>query len=585
MKKRRLVLFCLILLLGLIHPIYAEEDFDAYFSDAQSLDIQNEGTSTLKRMWRNETIYLKVAIPIVQDTTIKLSATSLLNKQTKKEIEQVTYGHLETTSASLGVGEQASYPHIEVPDILSRETSFSAKANTIAYAWIQIHTSLNQASGTYEGSFLLETDQITKELKIQIEVLDITVPSENELSIDLWQYPHSSYRYYNHIQEPFSKEHKEVLKEELRMYKALGGNTITVSMIEEPWGHQTYDDTPSLIKWMRKEDGSVYFDYQWFDEWVSLCEEIGIDGRIEAFSILPFDPTIDYTTESGEKIRYYVEVGSEEWKSIWGYFLEMFLYHLEEKGWMDRTYIFIDERDNEQVKQAIALIQSIAVNNKQFKIASAINRIPEELDLFDHINYVAISVEAVGSHEEELEGFLEHRKGLGLETALYNCSTNYPNAFAISEPIESIWTMAYAYQMGFEGYLRWAYNAYVENPNETLDFHNFEAGDTLLIYPDAKEAIEPMPRKSMRLAMIEVGMQKVRQIKKLQELGYSTQTDVTLKTIQKPKGAYNAYGAVVAQSEEEKEKVSNFVKSLEQALEQDTTHYLQVKPRKINACP
>ena len=70
MKKRSLVLFCLILLLGLIHPIYAEEEFDAYFSDVQILDIQNEGTSISKTMWRNETTYLKVAIQVTNDPTI-----------------------------------------------------------------------------------------------------------------------------------------------------------------------------------------------------------------------------------------------------------------------------------------------------------------------------------------------------------------------------------------------------------------------------------------------------------------------------------------------------------------------------------
>lgn len=48
--------------------------------------------------------------------------------------------------------------------------------------------------------------------------------------------------------------------------------------------------------------------------------------------------------------------------------------------------------------------------------------------------------------------------------------------------------MMYSYSVGGEGYLRWAYDSWVENPLEDTTHNAFEAGDCFLVFPDDSEA-------------------------------------------------------------------------------------------------
>lgn len=63
-----------------------------------------------------------------------------------------------------------------------------------------------------------------------------------------------------------------------------------------------------------------------------------------------------------------------------------------------------------------------------------------------------------------------------------------PGNFSLSAPGESYWTMMYSYSVGGEGYLRWAYDSWVENPLEDTTHNAFEPGDVSLYSLDDSEA-------------------------------------------------------------------------------------------------
>lgn len=56
------------------------------------------------------------------------------------------------------------------------------------------------------------------------------------------------------------------------------------------------------------------------------------------------------------------------------------------------------------------------------------------------------------------------RVGKQVSTYYTSCSEKCPNTFLASDPREATWLAWYALAGDFDGYLRWAYNSWTENP-------------------------------------------------------------------------------------------------------------------------
>jgi hypothetical protein len=89
------------------------------------------------------------------------------------------------------------------------------------------------------------------------------------------------------------------------------------------------------------------------------------------------------------------------------------------------------------------------------------------------------------------------------------CANKFPNAFTFSDPAESAYIGWYAKAAGLDGFLRWAYCSWVENPVMDSRFRTWPAGDTYIIYPDA--------RSSIRFERLREGIQDAEKIRILRE--------------------------------------------------------------------
>ena len=112
--------------------------------------------------------------------------------------------------------------------------------------------------------------------------------------------------------------------------------------------------------------------------------------------------------------------------------------------------------------------------------------------------------------------------------------------------------MLYLEARGFDGYLRWAFNAWPADPLHVGDNIHFEAGDTFLIYPDEMDAADPVPVRSLRYLMIQQGLNDIRKLRALSKrLDGETAGMLAegLASMARCYGTYNAYGAMTAISE------------------------------------
>jgi hypothetical protein len=64
-----------------------------------------------------------------------------------------------------------------------------------------------------------------------------------------------------------------------------------------------------------------------------------------------------------------------------------------------------------------------------------------------------------------------------------------PNTFVFSPPVEGRWLGWYAAAHGYDGFLRWAYDAWPADPGRDARHVLWPAGDTFLVYPGGQSSI------------------------------------------------------------------------------------------------
>ena len=215
----------------------------------------------------------------------------------------------------------------------------------------------------------------------------------------------------------------------------------------------------------------------------------------------PKTDMLGWEDEDGNSFREEAKPRSELFNDYWGAFLPDFAAHLKEKGWFAQTLVAMDERAPDDVRIVSEFVQEKASG---MRVAMAGNRAPGEfegirLDVYsqsiEHVdaNYIA---EAAGRREQ------------GFVTTYYVCcSPDAPNTFMHSSPAEAFCLALYPAAAGLDGFLRWAYNSWPENPAEDASFGDWTSGDTFLVYPGG----EP----SVRMLMLQNGLEAAEKVRLL----------------------------------------------------------------------
>jgi hypothetical protein len=85
---------------------------------------------------------------------------------------------------------------------------------------------------------------------------------------------------------------------------------------------------------------------------------------------------------------------------------------------------------------------------------------------------------------------LRERAAKGVTTTYYVCcNPPRPNTFVFSAPVEGRYLGWYAAAFGYDGFLRWAYDAWPADPMRDARHTLWPAGDCFLVYPGAASSI------------------------------------------------------------------------------------------------
>lgn len=370
-----------------------------------------------------------------------------------------------------------------VADVLDTVQQVDIPANSTQPVWISLNIPSDANPGQYQGRVIVSADDsssLTFEIKVEVLPLLLPEPSQWGFHLDLWQNPWSVARYHN--VGPWSSEHWLLLEPLLRMLAKAGQKCITTTIIHEPWGGQTYDPYGSMIEWTKHTDSSWTYDYTAFDQYVEFCDSVGITEQINCYSMVPWTNDFRYFDEAaGDYVILHALPGTADYENHWAAFLQDFRVHLSQKGWLNRTAIAMDERDLSSMEAVINLLKAHA---PELKIAMAGHYYSS---INSNIYDLCIYVGHIGSSTPDV---IAARKLQELVTTFYVCCSNArPNNFTYSPPAENTWMGWYAASMDFDGFLRWAYNSWVEDPLVDTRHVTYQAGDCFLVYPGARSSI------------------------------------------------------------------------------------------------
>lgn len=404
--------------------------------------------------------------------------------------------------------DKSEWDSILVADVLDHIATRDVEAYTTQPIWVQVAVPRDAQPGLYKGTIKVSGQNLS--LRVRVGERILPPPAEWKQHLDFWQNPYSVARY--HEVPLWSEQHFQLMKPLFEMLRDAGQRAITASIMYKPWNAQTEDHYDSMIGRVKHLDGSWSYDYTVFDKWVSfMIDEVGIDGVISCYSMIPWQLSFDYYDQATARVQFVkAQPGEQSYTDYWLPFLKDFAKHLREKGWFERTLIAMDERPMDAMQEAIKVIKSA---DPDFKISLAGNYHEE---IIDDLYYCSIPY----GHKFP-EAKLAERRAKGQISTVYTCCTEaFPNIFTFSPPAEATYTAVHALAEGYDGYLRWAINSWVKDPLRDSRFRSFAAGDTYAIYPEA--------RSSIRFEKFLEGKQMAEKIIILRQEGHNAQLEELL---------------------------------------------------------
>ena len=408
------------------------------------------------------------------------SGKTIPKEQLKVQMVRYVVSNYPYAARDVTCGETPYKQLYLMPDRFETFERFELPGKTVRPLWLSIDVPAATAAGVYNGTIEVVTEKGSVPLQVQLTVQNqlLPPPSQWKHRLDLWQNPWVV-AWRNNI-EPWSEAHRLLLKKHLKLYADAGGKYITTYAVHSPWSDNSYMIEGAMIEWIKKKNGSWHFDYRIFDDYIQLAMDAGIRQAITIYTPVPWGFRFRYLDEgSGNYIYTTWPPDSKEFRDFWNIFLTDLKKHLQQKGWFEKTYLGINENAMEHTLAAIRVIKD---HSKDWRITYAGDWHPELDMLLDDYSFLYGKESDVAA--------VQKRTARGQSTTFYVCcNPPVPNNFVFSPPAEGRWISWYTAAHGYDGFLRWAYDAWPQDPVRDARHVLWPAGDTYLVYPGGNSCI------------------------------------------------------------------------------------------------
>lgn len=343
-------------------------------------------------------------------------------------------------------------------------------------------------------------EELVGEVTVNLQVFDYVFPEnkDNGFHLDLWQHPSNIARQYE--VELWSDEHFEILEKYCKSLGEVGVKSVSAIVSEVAWNGQGCQNEErfeanlfeySMIPVVRKADGTIECDYSIMQRYIDLCAKYNVLECISVFGLVNVWVRKDYEEDhtapdypDGIHIRVYDEkIGAYDYlrtaKELDTY-IKMLENYFITTGQIDRVRIAADEpADIDKYRASLEHIKSVAPS---FKYKTAINHAEfvNEFgkDIYDFAPYISAMF-------IEYEALMKFKAEMPDKRFIYYvcCGPDLPNNFLRSELVESYYIGILAAYAKMDGFLRWNYTVWTDNPREDLRYSIFPVGDLHFVYP------------------------------------------------------------------------------------------------------
>ncbi len=452
--------------------------------------IRQEIQSWSGMAWRGERVHAQVLVwsrtPLSQLRVVPGPLTGAAGETipaTAMRIRFVRYVLSELPSAS----RQTHCDEIDaknaylVPDLLDPLSRFDLPGSTTRPFWITIDVPRSTHPGTFSGIVQLRAENgytLPLQLNLEVQGGTVPVPADWDFRVDFWQNPWAVA--HQHRVVPWSEAHLAILRQHLRALADMGQTYVSAYITHSPWKDDTYIPDGTMVEWIRESDGSFTFDYTIFDTYVELAMSCGINDAICCFTLVPWNGRVRYLDKTSGEYRWATwAMDSPEYERFWRAFLSDLRQHLVRRQWFSKTYLEVNERSLEDTLRSVQIARA---DSPHWKLTYAGNYHRELVDVIDDLCTV------IGSEIPASE--VTARRGRHQTSTFYvACTPAFPNNFPFSPPAENVWMGWHAAAMGLDGFLRWAWDNWPEDPTRDARHIRFPAGDTFLVYPGPLHSI------------------------------------------------------------------------------------------------
>lgn len=407
------------------------------------------------------------------------------------------------------VGFMADDDETKKADIILNQNVIEQYANMPSAVWIEVNVPKDAVPGDYEVKVNVyvsaygEDEKVVATHTVPLKVYAYQLADSKDwgFCLDLWQHNCNIARKYDVLM--WSEEHFAVIKEYAKSLADLGQKSITICASEIPWGGQgCYKDSIyrgnlfeySYIPITKKADGTFCYDYSIMQRIIDIFTEAGVCGDIEIFGLVnvwtlkglmekifcedyPENIKLKYYDESDGCQKYVTEadVIIDYVKSLEQYFIKT--------GQIERVRIAADEPGNvEKYRESLDMLNKIAPS---FKGKCAINHAEFIGEFGDRINNFVPYVNCTVKEYDKLMEYKEQYPDKCFQWYVCCGRVVHPNNFISSFPIESRVIGLMTSYFKLDGFLRWAYTIWPDDPRKDIRHSAFEAGDTGFVYPAA----------------------------------------------------------------------------------------------------
>ena len=469
--------------------------------------------------WRNERVHMPFVVWSGSAHPLKARASALTGPDgATLPLEVRWVGEVIADNRPHGAAvDPAKYPEYPVGDVLESSQPFRLTASGYRAVWAKARATAETPPGVYRGT-LTVTDAVTSSsvrFDLELEVLPATLPEKKAFHLDIWQTPWTLSRYYG--VEPFSPEHFAKMEPFLRELADAGQKAITTTITDYPWNkRENIDSARSMVKYVRKADGSYVADFTVMDRYVAFAESCGIGPEIHCYAPVKFAGGTSYSYidgTTGEEKTLDLKPGTAAYEAYWGPLLTQLEAHAAEKGWTGRLYVALDEKSPAETAKTADLIAKYAPSAKLHMSGDS------SPDKFADIRIDGFSQQlGAKAMTETFLASLTARRRQVFYTTFYTCCVPFrPNAMPMNPLHEQRWLGLYVAAKGFDGYLKSTFFRWPVNTNPLEDTHclpGLPCGDSFLVYPG--------PRLSLRWESLVDGIEDAEKIRILREKGRMT---------------------------------------------------------------